>query len=86
MRLAPSGDVQMSPGWARLAIRVQRIDDLPLSGECALGQPGHPWGHRRLQASHHAQAGKDIIGPNGGCDLPYDKLNYRTWCAVRPAR
>ena len=58
----------------------------PCGGERALCQPGRPGRHRRLQAGHHAQAGEDVIGSHGGCDLPYDKVEYRTRCGRRPRK
>ena len=57
-----------------------------LRGERALGQPGNPWGHRRLQVGYDTQAGKDVIGSHGGRYLSYDKVDYRTRRSERPGR
>lgn len=52
--------------------------------ERALGQSGRPYGHRRLQIGHDAQAGKDLVGSYGRCYVPYDKVKYRTRYVVPP--
>jgi hypothetical protein len=65
-----------------LAIRRQRINDIAVLGEHALGQSGGPYGQRRLQIGHYAQAGQHLIGSYRRCHVPYDKVEYRTRVAT----